>query len=584
VKKTPRSAKLVAMLTAGAFVIAACGGSDGNEAASDTTVAEVTEETEAPTEETEAPTEETEAPDETTADSAAEPAVEAAMRMSFTINADAVWEDGTPITWEDVECNWQAQLNTPGSILTSGNDKIISVSAGASDKDVVVEFGEPYAPYKGLLGFLKKSSVEDCNDISEDFSTEMPISAGPYKLDSWSPEQSVFVPNENYWGDAPKVAEFVMVPRPETGITDLKAGGVDFIYPQFYAGITDELADPNVTTVLEYGGDYEAMYMNLTEGRAFTDAAVREAFYKSVDLDALFAQIYTPIAADGELLTCGPIVPGAYCPDGIFGNKYDQAAADTIMTDAGYAKGADGFWAKDGTPLEIKWMINAGNTRRENTQAYLIPLLQAAGWNVIADNCDAACVFQQRLPGFDYDLAMYISTAPPDPAYLVSSFSGTYIPTEENGNAGQNFQSWNNAAATEALDTSDVTIDPAARTELIKAGITEMDKDYILIPLFQFPKSGAYRSDRVGNVDGNLNNFMAFKDIAVWEDVDGDGKIVLGAEQWPECLNPVTECANSSWYVWTVSHKLLPNVYDTTNDGQYVLSNVVDGEPVVEVL
>ena len=31
-------------------------------------------------------------------------------------------------------------------------------------------------------------------------------------------------------------------------------------------------------------------------------------------------------------------------------------------------------------------MINTGNLRRENTQAYLIPLLQQAGFNVVPDN------------------------------------------------------------------------------------------------------------------------------------------------------------------------------------------------------
>ena len=103
------------------------------------------------------------------------------------------------------------------------------------------------------------------------------------------------------------------------------------------------------------------------------------------------------------------------------------------------------MWAKDGEVPEIRWMVNAGNTRRENTQAYLIPLLAEAGFNVIADNCDAACVFQQRLPAGDYDLAMYISTAPPDPSYLVPSFAGDQIPTEENGFAGQNFSYWDNA-------------------------------------------------------------------------------------------------------------------------------------------
>ncbi len=586
---TRRSAKLAALVVSIAFIAAACGSDDN----STTTAApdESTVETDAPTESS--------APADTTADTIADttvdstaPSADVAMTITYEISPDAVWEDGSPITAADFQCTWQSALNTPGSIVTSGYDQIVSVEAGASDKEVIASFSTVYAPYKGLFGaspgIIKKAAVADCNDISEEFTTDLPFSGREWILDSWSTEQSKFVPNPNYWGDnKPTVDEFVMVPRPDTEIQALKAGEIDFIYPQFYAGIADELADPNVAVKLEFGGDYEAMYMNLgaeDEGRPFADPAFREAFYKSIDLGALYQQIYEPIAPGRELLTCGPIVPGDFCPEGIFGDKYDQAAADTLLTDAGYAKDGEGFWAKDGVTPDVKWMINAGNTRRENTQAYLIPLLAEAGFKVTPDNCDAACVFQERLPAADYDLAMYISTAPPDPQYLVPAFAGDQIPTEENGFIGQNYQNWNNEVATKALHDSDAEVDEAARAELIKAAITEMDKDSILIPLFQFPKSAAYRSDKVGGVEGQLNNYRAFNDFSQWEDTDGDGTIILGAEQWPECLNPVTNCANSSWYVWTVSFPLLPNVYDTTNDAKFVLTNLMASEPVVEIL
>ena len=520
-----------------------------------------------------------------------------AMTITYDIADEAVWEDGTPITVADFQCTLDAVMNTPGSISQSGYDKVTSVAAGDSDKQVVVQFKELYAPYKNLFsGLIKKAAVADCKDISGDFGTSFGYSGTEWKLDSWSADQVVYVPNDKYWGprkiDA-GLKKLVMVPKPETEITDLKAGSVDFIYPQFYAGITDELKDPNVKTVLNYGGDYEALYMNLgvdgkntvagkEKTRAFADPALREAFYKSIDLDALFKQIYIPIAADGTLLTCGPMVPGTYCPEGIFGNKYDQKAADKIMTDAGYEKDSKGLWAKNGVAPVIQWVINTGNTRRESTQAYLIPLLKKAGFNVEAYNCDAECYFQKRLPASDYDLAMYISTAPPDPAYLVSSFAGDAIPTEANNNVGQNFQGWNNEKATKALHDSDKEVDEAKRVELIKSAIVEMDKDYILIPLFQFPKSGAYRTDRVDNVEGQLNNFAAFNDTYQWKDLDGDGQIVIGAEQWPGCLNPVTECANSSWYVWTVANVLMPGAYRTTNDGKYEITELLKSEPKVE--
>jgi hypothetical protein len=110
-----------------------------------------------------------------------------------------------------------------------------------------------------------------------------------------------------------------------------------------------------------------------------------------------------------------------------------------------------------------------------------------------------------------------------------------------------------------------------------------MDKDFTMMPLFQFPKSGAFRTDRVANVEGQLNNYRAFSDEFQWKDVDGDGKIVIGAEQWPGCLNPTTECANSSWYQWTTANLVLPGVWDTTNDAGYALTDLVTTEPKVEL-
>ena len=59
-----------------------------------------------------------------------------------------------------------------------------------------------------------------------------------------------------------------------------------------------------------------------------------------------------------------------------------------MLTDDGWTKNGDGFWADNGNVPTIRWMVNTGNTRRESTQAFLIPLL-AEGFNVIADNCEA---------------------------------------------------------------------------------------------------------------------------------------------------------------------------------------------------
>ena len=515
------------------------------------------------------------------------PANVGGMTITYDINPAAVWDDGSQITVADFKATWEASLNTPGSILTSGYDLVTGVEAGSSDKQAVVTLKAVYAPWRGLFsGLIKAAAVKNTMDVSGDFADNIPFSGRPYKIQSWSPDQIVYVPNDKYWGDDKAVAKkFVMVPKADsdTEIASIKAGEVDFIYPQFYAGIEDAVKQENIQSQIDYGGDYEGFYFQQKCG-PFADPNFRAAFSMSIDREALFEQIYVPLGGK-ELLQCGPMVPGPYCAGDEFANSYDPAGAETLLTENGWTKGADGFWVDpSGKVPDVRWIINTGNTRRESTQAYLIPLLTAAGFKVRADNCDAACYFEKRLPGMDYDMAMYISTAPPDPSYLTSSFVCDLIPTEANKNVGQNFNGWCNAEASDLMYASDVDADATTRADKIKQALALMAKDHVMLPLMQFPKSGFARTDKVaGPWNGELNNYQAFRNIHLWQDVDGDGQIVLGAEQWPECLNPITECANSSWMVWTTSFQVMPGAYATTNESTYVVTNLLTGEATVKI-
>ena len=576
-KKRNKATRVAASLFAVSLIVAACGGDDADDA--DDSAAEE------PAAEAVAYPTLAECAD-VTYDYTYTPPASAGMTVTYDIAPAAVWEDGSAITAADFAATWQAALNTPGSISTSGWDQIDSVEAGSSDKQVVVEFKSVYGPYKGLFGgLIKAASVENTSDISADFADFIGFSGRPWKMKSWSPSQVVYVPNDKYWGDDKAVTkELVMVPLADqdTEVAAIKAGEIDFAYPQFYGGIEEAYADPNIALKKEFGGDYEAFYFQAKCG-PFANPIFREAFSKSIDREALFQQIYVPLGGESPL-ECGPMIPGPFCDGDEFAGGYDPAAAEALLTENGWTKGADGFWIDPATgeAPDVRWIINSGNTRRENTQAYLIPLLTAAGFKVRADNCDAACYFQQRLPALDYDMAMYISTAPPDPGYLTPGFTCDAIPTAANNNQGQNSSGWCNVEASDLLHNADFEPDAAARADLIKGALRLMAADSIMLPLFQFPKSGFWRTDKVGGpVDAELRNYTSFVNNHLWTDLDGDGKIVIGAEQWPECLNPVTECANSSWMVWTTINQVMPGAFATTNDGAYVVTNLLTGEPTV---
>jgi peptide/nickel transport system substrate-binding protein len=593
-----RTKRLVALAAGLGLVATACGGDDNaSNTAAPTTSAGTTATTSAATTATTAAaaggaTATTAAGTTTPATGLTVPTGATAMTITVNLDPKAVWEDGSPITAADLECTWKANLQTPGSIGTAGYDQITSVEQGTSPQQAIIKFKSTYGPYKTLFDkILQKSLFKDCADVSGDFQSWPKMSGGPYMLQSWGQSQSVMVPNPKYWGtDKPKVDKVVFVPQTDsdTEIASLKSGQVDYIYPQFNDSLSAALKDPNIKTDIQSGQDYEALYFNVKSG-PLADATFRQALSESIDLQGWFDQIYAPIfdaaGVKGELLKCGPLGGGPFCPEDNFQNTYNPDDAAKILQAAGWKKNGQGFWAKNGQDApKIRWMVTAGNTRRENSQAYLIPLLAQAGFNVVADNCDAACVFQQRQPQFDYDMIMYISTAAPDPTYLIPAFTCDNVPTPENGNKGQNFQGWCNKDASDALHKSDTTADQTERETLVKSALKAMDTDHILLPLVNYPKSGAWRSDKVGGpLNAETANYRAFSNFQDWTDVDGDGQIVIGAEQWPECLNPVTQCSNSSWMVWTTAFPLLPGIWWATNDQSFKTTQLVTGEPDVKL-
>jgi peptide/nickel transport system substrate-binding protein len=578
VRKTPRGAKALALLFGVSLVAAACGSDSNN---STTTEAGSTATT------TAASTGDTGTATSTGDTGGASGA--AAMTVTVDINPDAVWDDGTPITAADFQCTDEAVLKTPGSLSTAGYDQIASVDQGTSDKQVLIKFKTVYAPYKNLFSqgqMLEKAKIANCADVSGDMQSTIPFSGRPYKIQSWSKDQLILVPNDKYWDKSatPKVAKIVMVPKADTDteIASIKSGESDFIFPQGYNGITKALTDPNIKYTPGYGTQYEGLYFQQKTG-PFSDPVFRKAFSESIDREALFKQIYDPIFPGAPILNCGLWVPtiGKWCDNTQFVGSYKPDDATKILTDAGWAKNGQGLWAKDGKVPEIRWVVNSGNSRRESTQAYLIPLLKQAGFSVKADNCDAACYFQQRLPALDYDLAMYINVAAPDPT-VTTIMACQNIPSPANDNKGQNTVGWCNQKATDLMNLSDQNLDTNSRVDQIHQIGQYLVEDSVMLPLFQFPNIAAWRTDKIGGpIDADVANFLAFQNINEWTANSGN-QITIGAEQWPDCLNPITECANSSWAGWTTFFKVTPSVWDTTEDGSYVPTALVTGEPKVE--
>ncbi len=213
---------------------------------------------------------------------------------------------------------------------------------------------------------------------------------------------------------------------------------------------------------------------------------------------------------------------GKWCENDQFEGSYDPAAAEALLTENGWAKDGSGFWAKDGAVPEIRWMINTGNKRREDTQALMIP--DFAGQGLQRRRRQLVTPTRCSRSGFLLWTTTWPCTSAP-PARTRRSTSIMHcdqIPSAENNNQGQNQTGWCNEEASRAhVAPRTPRSTRPQRIELIHQIGQFLVDDHVMLPLFQFPNIAAWRTDQLtGPVDEWAGNYRsAFKNLNKWEPV-----------------------------------------------------------------
>ncbi len=60
------------------------------------------------------------------------------------------------------------------------------------------------------------------------------------------------------------------------------------------------------------------------------------------------------------------------------------------------------------------------------------------------------------------------------------------------------------------------------------------------------------------------------------------GSIVVGAEQWPECVNPITSCSSATWYWYSVAEHVMPYAMVLNLQGNFVASPLLVEAPTLD--
>lgn len=326
--------------------------------------------------------------------------------VTYTINPEAKYNDGTPIDWTAYEntfkfnngSNPDVQVNS-----TDGYELIESVERGEDDKQAVVTFKQAYPWWQGLFDTLVPPQVKDADTFMNAYLKQVhpEWGAGPFKVESVDFETGTasFVPNENWWGEKPKLDKIsYRQMEDQASLNAFRAGEIDATG----VGTRDRLA-----TAKEMGDDVDirtalnpATYLLTINSTApgLDDIRVREAIMRGIDREQLAAIRFQGLGYSEDL-------PGSFnlyqTQDGYEDNfgeviQYDPEKAKELLQEAGY---------DEANPLTVRYVTLGDSPMVQATTSALQAMLRNIGVDVQVEerpSSDFSKVTSER----DFDLFM----------------------------------------------------------------------------------------------------------------------------------------------------------------------------------
>lgn len=282
-------------------------------------------------------------------------ASEDALAWTFHLRDDVVWSDGESFNAEDVAFTFNDVVKNPDLGAQSAN-QFAAVDSVEIVDDYTVRFvlnspfsALPYylASYAGIIPEHVLGSAENPLTVTS-FNKQSPVSTGPYMVAEFVPGSHVrLVPNENFYGTAPKLAGIVfrVIPDTNTQVAQLLAGQLDLVgrlNPNALAGVE---RNPELEVLSQSQNIFYFVALNFDDER-FQDVNVRQALLTAIDRQALIDAL---IQGYGTVAT-GPIAPllAALHNDDVAQHAYDPERALELMAAAGWTPGPDGILQKDG--------------------------------------------------------------------------------------------------------------------------------------------------------------------------------------------------------------------------------------------
>ncbi len=439
-------------------------------------------------------------------------------KYTFTLKEGVKWQDGTPITSEDIEFTFKVlmdktytgrfereNLDVVGwkdyrddvTDYIAGfeiiDDRTFSITLNSANGKNIYYFNvKPLAKHIYGVDYVQGNA----KDLEKYHRT--PFGNGAYKFVSYKDgEEVVLVANENYYKGKPKIENLIFRVVNETNqLLLLQNGDIDVIRQGM--SVTDEnlqlleqlgFANAIITENLGYG--YIAI--NHKE-EILQDVNVRKALAYGLDRQSVVEAAFGGQANVIDIPQS--TVSWAYPDDEDFVKyPYDPEKAKQLLEEAGWKVGSDGIREKDGVKLSLKFLASSPNSVNDALVPIMIQNYKDIGIEVKAEQMEFRTLIEKQTEAkegkFSYHLAFLAWTLTPDPDS--SSVFGT--------DGSSNKTLYSNPVVDELLKNALNEMDQDKRRELYNELYKELSDDLPYIFLYQRKNMDVYLA-RVKGMEG----------------------------------------------------------------------------------
>lgn len=421
--------------------------------------------------------------------------------VTYTIQPEAAWGDGTPVTTDDVLFTWEVGRHPQSGVASAELYRRILDITVHDAKTFTLHLDRVTFEYNAINNFrllpahlererFEASPVEYRNRTAFDTRTTEPgLWFGPYRISRVETGSMIVLePNPTWWGDPPHFRRIVVRVVENTAALEasLLSGSIDYI-----AGELGLTLDQALSLEKRRGDDFEFVYaaglvyehidLNL-DNPVLQDARVRRALLHALDREQITERLF-----DGRQ----PVAHGSVSPlDWVYHedlphHAHDPERAAALLDEAGWSTLRGGIRHNAaGERLSLELMTTAGNRAREVVQQVLRSQWRALGVDIRIRNQPARVFFGETVSKRQFEaMAMFAWISAPESVPRTTLHS-SMIPTAENNWSGQNYTGYTSERMDALIDAIEIELDRDERRALW-AELQELyAEDLPVLPLF----------------------------------------------------------------------------------------------------